>query len=59
MCMYVTILYNYEKAVHMHNYWFFWKILCFNYLISTLYISLTLLFQLYITKAGLIEDNLF
>ena len=35
---------NYEKAVYMHNYRFFWKGLCFNYLIP---------------KAGLFEGNLF
>ena len=28
------LLENYEKAVHAHNYRFFWKGLCFNYLIS-------------------------
>ena len=39
MCVYVIfviLLQNYEKAIHAHNYRFFWKGLCFNYLISTL-----------------------
>ena len=39
MCMYVILiilLQNYEKAVHAHNYMFFWKGLFFNYFILTL-----------------------
>ena len=39
---FITLLENYEIAIHAHNYRFFWKELCFNYLISTLWI-----FQLY------------
>ena len=49
-CMYViciSLVQKYEKAVHVHNYRFFWKRLCFNYLIST------------VSKTGLFEGNLF
>ena len=50
--VFITLLQNYEKAVHAHNYRFFWKGLCF--------ISIsTVLFQLHGSKAGLFEDNVF
>ena len=39
-----------EKAVNAHNYRFFWKGPCFNYLISTLRLGF---------NAGLFEGNLF
>ena len=42
------LLYNYEKVAHLNNYGFFWKGLCFNYLISTLR-----------SYAGSSEGNLF
>ena len=29
--VFIILLENYEKAVHMHNYNFFRKGLCFNY----------------------------
>ena len=32
------LLQNYEKAVDRHNYRFFWKGLCFNDLISSLWL---------------------
>ena len=35
-CSFMFLLLNYEKSVHAHNYRFFLKVLCFNYLISTL-----------------------
>ena len=44
------LLENYEKAVHAHSYRFFWKGLCFNDLISTLWLGF---------NAGLFEGNLF
>ena len=44
------LLENYEKAVNAHNYRFFWKGLCFNYLISTLWLGF---------NAGFFESNLF
>ena len=34
--IFIILFSNYEKAVHVPNYRFFWKGLCFNYLISTL-----------------------
>ena len=34
--IFLILLQNYEKAVHVNNYMFFWKGLCFNYFISTL-----------------------
>ena len=33
--IFIFLLQNYEKAIYAHNYRFFWKGLCFNYLIST------------------------
>ena len=42
------LLYNYEKVAHLNNYGFFWKGLCFNYLIWTLR-----------SYAGSSEGNLF
>ena len=44
------LLGNYEKVVNAHNYRFFWKGPCFNYLISTLWLGF---------NAGLFEGNLF
>ena len=40
--IFIILLQNYEKAIHAHNYRFFWKELCFNYLISP---YLIILFQ--------------
>ena len=51
MCMWVIfiiLLYIIKKTVHAHNYTFFWKGLCFIYLIS-----------FYGSKFGLFECNLF
>ena len=48
-------MYNYEKAVHAHNHGFFWKGLCFNYLVSTLFISLRLSF-LKVIYSGWIDN---
>ena len=36
--IFIISLWHYEKTVHAHNYWFFWKGLCFNYLISILWL---------------------
>ena len=33
--IFIILLQNYEKGVHVHNYWFFWNGLNFNYFIST------------------------
>ena len=41
ICMHVVfiiLLLNYEKTVHVHNYRFFWNGPCFNYPISTLWL---------------------
>ena len=56
--IFVILFQNYEKAIHAHNFRLFWKGLCFNYLISTLWLFQVNLFWVGKYSTFILEEEL-